>query len=159
MISEKQVEANQNNAQNSTGPLNTALTRFNAVKYGLSSECFFTENEEEIINNIREELSLIFKPENPLKHYLVGRMAIYIWRTQKATNIEKLKFANSLKIAKNKRIEDEVFKLSLVDESKLQKTTLAEQIDLEIDLILRYETANENRLLKLIRFYKSMETH
>ncbi|MFH1181387.1 MAG: hypothetical protein V1702_00345 [Candidatus Woesearchaeota archaeon] len=158
MTTERQSAANEENAQKSTGPNDCTSTRFNAVKYGLTSECHFSEAEETTINGLYEDLKSIFFPNDMLERYLVGRMAVYMWRIQKATNLEKIHFKN-LKIDNKNKIAcdkalDEMFPVAK-PEYKSEPLILSEDVDDYTDSLMRYEILNENRLLKLIKFLKN----
>ena len=163
MTSEIQIKANVENAQKSTGPKDCSRTKFNAIKYGLTSDCHFSKEDDQSINEIYEDLSTIFIPDNILKKYLVGRMAVYIWRIQKATNLEKTHFKNMLISAKNAKARNKEFnKLypePLFSDSNQTEEELisSETVDTSIELIMRYEVTNENRLIKVMKILQNID--
>jgi len=46
MISEKQILANRENAQKSTGPKNTELTKFNSLRHGILAKSIIIKGVE-----------------------------------------------------------------------------------------------------------------
>ena len=84
------VESNRANAQKSTGPKDTALTRLNAVKHGLLSNEVLMKGEDgtalaELGERMREELA----PEGELENILVDRIVSSIWRRKRALRVER----------------------------------------------------------------------
>ena len=73
MTSEIQVEANRRNALKSTGPRDTSLTRFNALKNGLTAEKLVVtryENREDY-ESLLEALRRNFQPQTAVEHILI----------------------------------------------------------------------------------------
>ncbi len=145
MTSEKQVEANQQNAKLSTGPKNTSNSRINAIGYGLTGFSAFSEEQELKINDIYADLDGVFKPANIYEEFLISRMAIYIYRLQKSTHIEEDTFVNSY--------IDEMGKNAMTNPNGPDPVVSC-RIDSPIELIMRYETTNENRLLRLAKYFQ-----
>jgi hypothetical protein len=89
MASQRQVMANRSNAQKSTGPKNTSLTKLNALKHGILSKEVLLKGEkksdlEELGRKLRQELS----PQGELELFLVDRIVSSIWRLKRALRIE-----------------------------------------------------------------------
>ncbi|MFH0870230.1 MAG: hypothetical protein V1866_04195 [archaeon] len=156
MSTDKQVEANRKNAQKSTGPEDCDRSKYNAVKYGLTSISHFSKEEESTINDIYNDLGQILTPKDKLQEFLLGRMALYMWRLQKSSQIEQKQFKNSLIDSQNKQgNKDKQF----IQEIQGRKPNITgENIDTNIDLIMRYESTNENRLIRLVKFFKELQT-
>ena len=79
VASEKKTRANRRNAKSSTGPMNTAATRFNAVKHGIFCHesvvkiGFAAENKasfEELYSTLKEQLA----PVGALEELLVDQL-------------------------------------------------------------------------------------
>jgi len=92
-VTEKKLAANRRNAQLSTGPKDTSLTRHNALKHGiLAKEVVIDigeglENQEEF-DHMFEALWEYFKPEGPLEEILVERIAVSYWRLRRVLRYE-----------------------------------------------------------------------
>lgn len=96
MNSEKQLLANQQNAQLSTGPKTTkgkAVISTNAIKHGIFTKDLIVsstlgkENEEEyleMLNNLIDCLS----PQNQMESLLVEKIAIDFWRLRRVIRFE-----------------------------------------------------------------------
>lgn len=152
MTSEKQIEANRNNAKMSTGPKDTSKTRFNAVRTGLTGECTYSKEEEEIIEKIYQELIKEFDVARYVDKLLVARLAKIYWRLQRVSQVEQAYFKNE-KI--KKRNHERTAFSSMLQTTYLE--TPEEEVESEIintalDLINRYETNLENRFLKILSY-------
>jgi hypothetical protein len=89
MASREQIEANRKNAQKSTGPRNTDLTRFNGLKHGLRAEQHVLPGEDP--DAFRAEVDAWFDDWRPKSHTrarLTERAAIASWRLLRATASE-----------------------------------------------------------------------
>lgn len=91
--SQKQIEANQQNAQQSTGPKTDegkAVSRYNALKHGLLSKEVLLEGEdEETLLELEKRLRSELKPISEIELLLVDRIAANIWRLKRALGMEK----------------------------------------------------------------------
>jgi hypothetical protein len=160
MTSEKQINANQQNAKKSTGPLDTSKTRYNAFKYGLTAESFFSKEDISTINKIYEDLSETLIPNTVLKQVVLKRISICVWRLDKSLNIEQVYFKNA-KISHKNNKKTGLSKLceqlsKEVGDEPQNPLIEGEKIDSYIEILMRYELTNENRLMKLIRFFKEL---
>ncbi|MFZ1683129.1 MAG: hypothetical protein WAU88_03270 [Candidatus Zixiibacteriota bacterium] len=102
--SERQIQANQENAQLSTGPKTEegkAASSRNATKHGLYSKHIIlnsphhTENPEEfeqLLDSLIEEL----QPETIFQHHLVRKIAFCIWRSRRAVLAETAQINHQL---------------------------------------------------------------
>jgi len=83
-ISPEKLAANRANAQHSTGPKTAegkAKSRFNAVKYGLTSRYFPTLLQEnsawaQTYQDLRRNLYVHFAPEGPIEEMLVDKIVV-----------------------------------------------------------------------------------
>lgn len=85
MTTKKQILANRNNAKKSTGPRNTSLTRFNAVKHGMTSRqpvVFQGESKEEY-DKLCECIKNKFSPQDEVEKELVNQIALCMLRLRR----------------------------------------------------------------------------
>ena len=92
MITEKQLEANRQNAK--LGGVKTkegkAISRRNAIKHGLLSEEVLLKGEkEELLIELGKRLRTELKPESELELLLTDRIVANIWRLKRAMRIER----------------------------------------------------------------------
>jgi hypothetical protein len=87
-ISARKAAANLENAQKSTGPHNSSLTRFNAMKHGLLSEGITELDQPEIFLDYRARLESELKPMGEVEIGLVRRIALDLVRLRRAAAIE-----------------------------------------------------------------------
>ncbi len=96
MTSQKQIEANQQNAQQSTGPKTAegkAVAKLNAIKHGILSEAvLITKGEGQerkeaylaFYNGLRD----YFKPDGTMEEMLVEKIMVCLWRTRRVLRFE-----------------------------------------------------------------------
>ena len=83
MVSDRQLEANQTNAQKSTGPQTPegrAAVRLNGVKHGLTARTIVLKDEsltefDELLDDVQAE----HQPATPTEEALVLQIAMAIW--------------------------------------------------------------------------------
>ncbi len=152
MTSEEQTEANQENAKKSTGPTDCNKTRFNAVRFGLSGKAIYSEEDEIIVCQVYDSLCEYYDPNDIVEKIIIARMAKIIWRLQRVTQIEQGLLVNSIIRQENYK-KNPIVILDRGEKPKGYKDELTfESLNEDFDLVTRYETTLENRLLKLIRF-------
>jgi len=92
MASDRQIEANRNNARRSTGPrtpLGKARASLNAVRHGLSARnAVLPDEDREAYLELHASLDAQFQPQGPIETFLVGQMASAQWRLQRLARIE-----------------------------------------------------------------------
>ncbi len=110
MASRRQLEANRRNAQKSTGPKSEkgkSVTRFNALRHGLTSEeVLLPEEDEESFKELHEGLKAELSPEGALENRLVDRIASNLWRLKRAQKVEAGIFVWGRYEAEHKRATD-----------------------------------------------------
>ncbi|MFA5930897.1 MAG: hypothetical protein WC821_01135 [archaeon] len=153
MTSEIQANSNKENAQKSTGPNDTSVTRFNAVKYGLTGKCFMTPEEVQVTEEIYEDLVQTFNPKDSIERFLVYRMAQIIIRLQKINQIESATLQNSLTSKENWESNPVCQALEEPLKNPDEKPLLKYEDLTKIELLARYETNLENRLTKILKVY------
>ncbi len=87
MATEKQFEANRQNAQKSTGPKTPegrAAVRLNGVKHGLTAETIVLKGESEAdFTNLLESFEAEHDPVTPTEEALVVQLAMSTWRLRR----------------------------------------------------------------------------
>jgi len=101
MASEKKIQANQQNAQRSTGPKSPegrAKSALNAIKHGLCAQTVIisSENSDEF-RTFHKNLSADFAPVNQIERNMVSRIVSLSWRLERATKYESLVLDKILK--------------------------------------------------------------
>jgi hypothetical protein len=93
MTTERQIAANRQNAQRSTGPVTQAgksLSRRNSQTHGLSSTTLMliVGEDPELLSELQQALIAKFSPQDVLETYLVELLAGTIWRLKRASSFE-----------------------------------------------------------------------
>ena len=93
MASEKQVEANRENAKKSTGPKTEEgkeAVAQNAVTHGLCAQAVLLWNENPAEwDAMREDLLADNRTGTAVEKALLGRVALYTWRLRRAAHVER----------------------------------------------------------------------
>ncbi len=122
MATEKQIEANRQNAQKSTGPKTEQgkeNTGANALKHGLFSTSpvitnpRFNESQEEY-DLLKESLTQELKPSSTLQTHLVQKIVDSLWRYRRLINSEK----SSIQQAANPNDQDAFW--AMIEEAKFK---------------------------------------
>src|SRR5271170_7998736 len=97
MVSEKQLEANRRNAQNSTGPKcpeGKSRSSRNNLRHGLTGHISLLPTEDrEAHDAFCAELIEDFHPETPMERQLAQSIAEDFWRLNRVPAIENNMFA------------------------------------------------------------------
>jgi hypothetical protein len=160
------TEANRENAQHSTGPNNTASTRFNAVKHGLLAEAVTELDSPETFHAFLARLEGQLQPVGDVETYLVRRIALGMLRVHRAAVLEaeyltaKLnapitqKTLNAMDM--ERMLAEMTGKTSVLDPGLPARLT-AEDVDSLTSKFQRYETAVENKLYRSIHELERMQ--
>jgi hypothetical protein len=101
MASEKQFEANRQNAQKSTGPKTPegrAAVRLNGVKHGLTAETIVLKGENQAdYTNLLDSLEAEHDPATPTEEALVVQLAMATWRLRRLYHVEGGYYAYKMK--------------------------------------------------------------
>jgi hypothetical protein len=101
MCTEKKLEANQLNAQNSTGPRTPegkAKSALNAIKHGLCAQSVIISSEKsEDFHRFSKNLTAEFDPANQVEKIMVRRIVSLSWRLERAAKYESLVLDKILK--------------------------------------------------------------
>ena len=102
MATEKQFEANRQNAQKSTGPRTPegrAAVRLNGVKHGLTAETIVLKGESEAdFTNLLDSFEAEHDPATPTEEALVVQLALATWRLRRLYHQEAGFYTSKLKI-------------------------------------------------------------
>jgi hypothetical protein len=97
MTSDKQIDANRQNALRSTGPKTPEgkdAVRLNALKHGLlSKETLLPGEDEEALRELGERLRDELQPVGELENLLVDRIISSYWRLSRLGRVEAGIFA------------------------------------------------------------------
>jgi hypothetical protein len=92
MATEKQIVANQKNAQHSTGPRTKSgkrRSRRNAVRHGLTAETVIDTLEDAADYRAFERaIKSDYSPQTAIEGQLVSRLASLLWRLRRAVIVE-----------------------------------------------------------------------
>jgi hypothetical protein len=92
MTTQKQIDANRENAKRSTGPMTEAgkaRSRLNSMTHGLTAEVLVTRDEEpDTFSELRDDLMEQYSPRTATAFHLVDRMAATLWRLRRAAVCE-----------------------------------------------------------------------
>ncbi len=139
MSTQKQTEANKNNAQQSTGPKTDegkAVSKYNAIKHGLLSKEGLLEGEDEaILIEIGKRLRTELGPQTELELVLVDRITANVWRLRRVMKIER----------------------EMMDDDRFTTDYLGKTTEKTLGEALSYDFANNDTYGKLIRYEASIE--
>ncbi len=151
MATERQIEANRNNALRSTGPATARgkrLSARNALTHGLlSRETLLKGEDATVFVQVREQLLAELQPEGELETYLAGRVIGGIWRMNRVVRIE----AGLFNDAEPSFLEGGK-SLSATFKSGCRYGTNA------FSNLIRYETAIERGVLKALHELQRLQT-
>ena len=96
MTSQKQIEANQQNAQQSTGPKTEEgkeIAKLNAVKHGILSDAVVIakgdgQERKEAYLRLHDGLRDYFKPDGAMEDVLVEQITVTLWRKRRVLRFE-----------------------------------------------------------------------
>ena len=172
MTTNKQTEANRNNAALSTGPITPVGKRaisLNALRHGLLSKAPVLPDEDEgdyaeLLRGLYDEL----EPVGIIESALVDNIAFILWRLNRAKRIDKELYLNRHYLNEISRVEkrgnDAVFAFAVSGDVTEQKQKLEDEGEAIVGLssvpfrtdttslfnLDRYETALERRLYRAL---------
>src|ERR1700751_2258938 len=138
------TDSNRLNAQNSTGPVDTTLTKFNAVKHGLLAKGLTELDDSDGYESWVQRLTRDYDPVGDLEIFWVRRIAFCMTRLDRAARLE----ANYI----NAEIHPPSQEPDTPITSELGLSTAIGALS-AINLVSgfqRYETAIENKLYRAI---------
>jgi len=146
MASDRQIAANRENAQKSTGPKTPegrAAVRLNGVKHGLSAETLVLPGENAAdLDALIDSLQAQHQPATPTEEILVRQLAMAAWRQLRLYRTEAAHFKNE-------------------DQDRLTGLSSDKYAALDGDRRMAYiadrDAINENLLLNFHRFEVRLE--
>jgi hypothetical protein len=91
------LAANRANAQHSTGPANSARTRFNGLQHGLTSKQIVIPGEtQEEFDYFRASFLSDLKPQSALDQTLADRVIVAAWRLKRFQRMEGAFYTNRI---------------------------------------------------------------
>src|SRR5215210_4171930 len=138
MASEKQIQANRQNALESTSPKTPegkAAVRMNALRHGLlSKEILLPGEDEEALRELGDILTTELQPVGAVENLLVARITAAAWRLRRLGRVEAGIFARELyeELAKRARQEARSYtkqesKYHEIIDSELPTATIIDQ--------------------------------
>jgi hypothetical protein len=113
MTSERQLEANRENALKSTGPASIegkSRASKNAIKHGILSKDLVVSGEKlSEYQAFRHNLIDTFQPEDPMEDLLVEKIACLAWRQRRAIQAESSLFHKGLSNEWNRKSLESFF--------------------------------------------------
>ncbi len=155
--SQKQIEANQENAQKSTGPKSEegkAVSRYNALKHGiLSKEVLHKGEDEASLIELKQNITNGLKPVGELEILLTDRIIANIWRLRRLLEVEK----SVMEWRKENSLGHYVIGGGVREWVPYEKGFFEERgamrdmiTNVDIERVLRYETAIERGIYKAL---------
>jgi hypothetical protein len=147
MISEKQLEANQENAK--LGGVKTeegkAVSKLNAIKHGLlTREALLDGENEQELKELTDNIYEQFTPKGELEKIFCDRIASSVWRLSRAIKVEK----NIMEF----HSKDDFGKICLSQaEGQGRRMAIMDMIiNDDIEKIIRYESSIERGIYKAL---------
>ena len=155
MVSDKQLEANQQNAKlgGVKTPAGKAKSKYNAQTHGILRHSV-TDYEEGFYSDILEDLTTQYEPQGVIEQILIERVAIHylkLFRVQKAET-EYMKSTLNPRVVTNEMysvLKNLNGKEEVLNEGYAPKvgSVVIEKLN---GTYARYETINENRLFRAL---------
>ena len=140
------TDSNRLNAQNSTGPVDTTMTRFNAVKHGLLAKGMTELDDSDAYESLVQRLTLAYDPVGDLEIFWVRRIAFCMTRLDRAARIE----ANYINAEIHPPSQEQDCPAPITPELGLSTPISALSAINLVSGFQRYETAIENKLYRAI---------
>ena len=143
------TDSNRLNAQNSTGPVDTTLTRFNAVKHGLLAKGITELDDSDAYESLVQRLTLAYDPVGDLEIFWVRRIAFCMTRLDRAARLEANYINAEIHPPSQERLLQDCL-APIPPELGLSTTVGALSAINLVSGFQRYETAIENKLCRAI---------
>ncbi len=149
----KKVAANKQNAQKSTGPINTTSTRFNARKHGLVSKGVTELDEPQRFQSFLADLKKELEPVGILAGECIDQIAALTMRIRRARRLEAEAFTAHLNPAHIVHhagtltaLDPDAFGRDEIVDAGLPAQVSMDVVDQINRTILRYESDAERKL-------------
>ena len=140
------TDSNRLNAQNSTGPRDATLTRFNAVKHGLLAKGITDLDDSEAYESLVQRLTLDRDPVGDLEIFWVRRIAFCMTRLDRAARLE----ANYINAEIHPPSQEQECTTPISPELRFSAAIGALSAINLVSGFQRYESAIENKLYRAI---------
>jgi len=160
MATNRQLKANQENAQKSIGvPRDTTLSRFNALEHGLLSQGVTELDDPDFYRSILEKLRGELQPQGELESFLVERIALCVIRVRRSALLESEAITAALHPARWGKSKSDSEMESLIEKlggsTKLVDPGFQARLDSDaVDKLSgtfgRYESHHERRLFRAV---------
>ena len=142
------MTANRENAQHSTGPQDTARTRFNGVQHGLTSKQTVIPGESQHeYDEFREEFLSDLNPQSAIERTLADRAIAAAWRLKRFQGVESAFFNDCVSAFLNDNPD--------ADPAAAMANLFIDPVETKkMSLFLRYQTAVQREYDKAISEFK-----
>ena len=158
------TEANRENSRRSTGPKDTASTRYNAVRHGLLAEGVTELDGPETFAVFSATLEAELKPVGEVECFLTRRVALGMVRLKRVAMLEAEFLTAQLNppVTEQQDGMDSDFEAMLngrvvVTDPGLPARVSAEAVDALANMFARYETMTENRVYRALNQLERMQ--
>lgn len=159
MTSEKQIRANQRNAQKSSGPKTPkgkAVARLNATKHGLlSQEVLLPGEDEAALKELGERLREELQPVGEMENLLVEQIISAYWRMSRLRRVEAGIFTFELYGELAERARREAGKYS---KTTTEVTLDGERLGGELDTLTTTTITDEQKYQEALQRAQEMES-
>lgn len=160
-ISKRKIGANQANALRSTGPQNSALTRYNALRHGLLAEGVTVMDDPASFPGFCSRLEDNFAPIGEVEKALVRRVALCLVRLRRAARIEAEFITEKLNPAKTRTVFSDGSELHDLVETVIVDPGMPASLSTadveELQTLQRYETSIEGKLYRALHQVERMQ--
>lgn len=145
VATQKQIIANVENAQNSTGPkteIGKAVVAKNALKHGVfSKQIVLQEESKDEFEELKGEFYSQFRPQGLLEKLLLERALTAAWRLSRMIQVESILMNHATKKSFGRGLAD----------------VLSGRQGDELSLLCRYETSLERSLFRSLAELKALQ--
>jgi hypothetical protein len=148
------TEANRRNARRSTGPKDTARTRFNATKHGLRAAGLTSLDDPDEHRDLLAALGAELRPVGTLETFLAESVALGLVRIRRARRLE----AEHVEATRNRpgSLDSMLRQVSAPGGSEVATLT-AEAIAELADGFVRYESGHASLVFKALRELRELQ--
>ena len=143
------ADSNRVNAQSSTGPRDTTLTRLNAVKHALLAKGITELDDSDAHESWAQGLAEEYRPVGHLEKFFVESIAFHMIRLERARRIEAEYITGEIHPPVNGLGLRDVLDLDVAAPALPATVTARSAMNL-VSGFQRYETAIENKLYRAI---------
>lgn len=143
------ADSNRVNAQSSTGPRDTTLTRLNAVKHALLAKGITELDDSDAYESWAQGLAEEHRPVGHLEKFFVERIAFHMIRLERARRLEAEYITGEIHPPVNGLGLRDVLDLGVAEPAPPATVTALSAMNL-VSGFQRYETAIENKLYRAI---------